>query len=119
STEMMQLADRYRAVIEERGTPLQRGTFFQRLGLSHLSRDGYLPGDEAMRMMELAVSTGNASDDLGARSHIRFTAGLVHVLGRNPAQAIDHLQTALSLGERVGDRVVQARCLTYLTVAYR
>src|SRR6185436_4178502 len=34
-------------------------------------------------------------------------------------QAIDHLQAALSLGERVGDRVVQARCLTYQTVAHR
>ena len=119
SEEMTQLADRYRPVIEERGTPIQRGTFFQRLGLSHLSRNGYLPGQEAVSLMELAVSTSSNSGDLGTRSHIRFTAGLVHVLAGNLDEAIEHLHAALALGERVGDRVVQARCHTYLAVAHR
>ncbi len=119
SEEMMQLAARYRNDIEQRGTPVQRGLFFQRLSLSHLTRDRYVASEESERLMELAVSTSNDSDDLAARAHILFTAGLTQLYRANLSQSIGHFDAALGLGERVGDRIVQARCLTYMAVAYR
>jgi hypothetical protein len=119
SKEMMQLAERHRADVEQRGTPIQRGKFFQMLGLSHLTGARYVASEESVRLVELAVSTSEGSTDLSEASHVRFTAGLVHLFRGNLIQAIGHCEAALSLAQRVGDLIVQARCLTYLTVAHR
>ena len=119
SDEMRALADRHQEAVKERGTPLQRGRFFQMLGLSHLTGARYLGSDEAVRLTELAVSTSRESPDLAAMSHVRFTAGLTNIFRGNLAPAVEHFRGAFSLAERVGDLVVQARSLTYLTVAFR
>ena len=117
--EMAELAERHRDQIEKNGTPLQRGKIFQMLGLSQLSRSRYVGSDEAVRLCELAVVTSRGSTDLAEASHVRFTAGLSNVFRGNLPQAIEHFQAALDLAQRVGDLAVQARCLTYLTVAFR
>jgi tetratricopeptide (TPR) repeat protein len=119
SDEMMQLADIYKNDIEEKGMPGQRGKFYQMLGLSLLTGARYVSSDETVRLCELAVSTSRGSNDLADMAHIRFTAGLAHLFRGNLREAIEHFRAALSLAERVGDLVVQARCLSYLTVAYR
>src|SRR5205085_6337881 len=75
--------------------------------------------EEAVRLAELAVSTSHGSSQLAEAAHIRFTAGLTRLFRGNLPEAIEHCQAALSLAERVGDLVVQARCLSYLAVAYR
>ncbi|MFL6515407.1 MAG: ATP-binding protein [Chthoniobacterales bacterium] len=117
--EMMDLAGRYRADVETKGTPMQRGKFFQMLGLSDLTRARYVASERSVGFMELAVSTSRDSPDLAEASHVRFTAGLAHLFRGNLEKSIEHYQAALQLAERVGDLIVQVRCLTYLSVAYR
>ncbi|HJT81538.1 MAG TPA: AAA family ATPase, partial [Chthoniobacterales bacterium] len=119
SAEMTQLAERYRSDIEQRGTPIQRGKFFQMLGLLELTRARYVASDKAVNLAELAVSTSRDSTDLAESAHIRFTAGLTHYFRGNLPEAIEHCSEALSLGERVGDLIMQTRCLAYLTVICR
>src|SRR6185503_16471495 len=79
SAEMRALADAHREAVETRGTPLQRGRFFQMLGLSLLTGARYVASDEAVRLTELAVSTSRQSPDMAAMSHVRFTAGLTNI----------------------------------------
>ncbi len=117
--DMMELAERYRSDVETKGTPIQRGKFFQMLGLSDLTRTRYVSSEEAVQFMELAVSTSRDSPDLAEASHVRFTAALTHLFRGNLKESIEHGQAALQLAERVGDLIVQVRCLSYLSVAYR
>jgi class 3 adenylate cyclase/tetratricopeptide (TPR) repeat protein len=119
ANEMRQLADQYRTVVEEQGTPMQRGRFFQMLSLSLLTGSRYRPNEECLRLGERAVSESKDSTNLSEASHVRFTLGLVHLWGRNFAEAIEHCGIALQLSERCGDLVIQARSLTYLAAAHR
>ena len=50
---------------------------------------------------------------------MRFTLGFAHLWRGNFEQAVAHCEAALELAERVGDLVIQSRCLTYLAVAHR
>ena len=119
SGEMVALAERDRADFEARGTPLQRGRFFTMLSLSQLTGADYVASDECVRLGELAVATCDESEDLSEAAHIRFTGGLVNLFHGNLDRAIEHFKGACSSAERVGDLIVQARCLTYLAVAHR
>ncbi len=117
--EMREVAERYRSAIEKRGTPIQRGKFFEKLALSYLTESRYHPNEECLRLAELAFSESRGSGHLPELSHIRFVLGFVHLWRRNYASAIEHGEAALHLTQRCGDLVTQARCLTYLAVAHR
>jgi predicted ATPase/class 3 adenylate cyclase len=119
SDEINELAEKHRRDIQDKGTPIQRGKFFQMLALSDLSRTRYVASEQSVELAKLAVSTSAGSTDLAEASHVRFCLGLVQLCRGNLAEAIEHCEIALQLSERVGDLVVQARCLTYLTVAHR
>ena len=59
------------------------------------------------------------SGNMSAIALATFTLGFSHLWRGDLDEAEEHLQAALKLSERVGDVVVQSRCLTYLTVLYR
>jgi class 3 adenylate cyclase/tetratricopeptide (TPR) repeat protein len=119
ATEMRALAAKYRSAVEERGSAAQRGRFFQMLALSLLTGSRYRPSEECLSLAELAVSESQGSPNLSEAAHIRFVFGFVHLWSRNFKDAIEQIGVALGLAERIGDLVVQARCVTYLAVAYR
>lgn len=119
ASEMMELAAQVRPLMEERATPAQRGKFFQMLALSHLSRDRYLASEECLALAQLAASATEESADLPQIAYGRFVLGFAHLWRGNLNDAVETFEAALQLAERVGDLVIQARCLTYLIVAYR
>jgi len=119
ATEMRTLAAKYRSVVEARGNAAQRGRFFQMLALSLLTGSHYRPSEECLRLAESAVSESEGSPNLSETAHIRFVLGFVHLWRRNFKQAIEQIKIAFDLAERIGDLVVQARCLIYLAVAHR
>lgn len=119
SGEMRELAKRYRSAIQERGTPIQRGKFFEKLALSYLTESRYQPDEECLKLAELACSESLGSDSLPEVAHIRFVLGFVHLWRGNFAEAVEHCAATLHLAERFGDLVIQARSLTYLAVAHR
>ena len=120
--EMMRLAEEQRTLIEEKAKPIQRGMFFLMLALSRLTRDRYVASEEALNFAQMAVSTSKGAtdaSDLPQLSHIQFVLGLIHLWRGNLADAAEQMEVALKTAEKVGDAVVQARCLTYLAVAHR
>jgi len=120
--EMMRLAEEQRTLIEEKAKPIQRGMFFLMLGLSRLTRDRYVASEEALNFAQMAVSTSKGAtdaSDLPQLSHIQFASGFIHLWCGNLVHAAEQMEVALKTAEKVGDAVVQARCLTYLAVAHR
>ena len=119
AAEMRALANQYQSAAEEHGTPIQRSKFFVMQSLSLLTGSRYRPSEECLSLAQRAVDASEDSPDLSETPHIRFVLGLVHLFHGNFAEAIDHCGLALQLSRRCGDLVVEARALTYLTVAYR
>ena len=117
--EMRELAARWRDLIEEHGSPLQRGKFFHILALIDLTESNYRSTDEGIGFAELAVAESAGSSNLAEIARFRFVLGLLHLLRDHFREAVEHFQAALRLGERAGALVTQARCLTYLAVAAR
>src|SRR3989442_9031684 len=73
--EMREVAERYRSAIEERGKPIQRGKFFEKLALSYLTESRYRPTEESLWLAEPAFSESPRPRHLPELSHIRFVLG--------------------------------------------
>ena len=119
ASEMRELAESMRQIVEQRGTPLQRGKFFEKLALSHLTGSRYRPTEECLELAKLAVFESRDSTNLSELGHIRFVLGFAHLWRGDFVDAVEHLEQSLQFGERCGNLIVQARSLAYLTVAYR
>lgn len=119
TAEMRRLADRFRDAIMQRGAPIQRAKFLKTLALSMLMESRFRPSDACKDLAANAVSEAERAADLSEASHIRFVRGLIQVWREDFGDAIEHFNPALEFAERVGDIALQARCLTYRTVAYR
>ena len=117
--EMRALAAHWRGVIEEHGTPLQRGKFFHILALMDLTESNYRSTEEGVKFAELAVAESAGSSNLSEIARFRFVLGFLHLWRDYFREAAEHFQAALRLAERAGDLVIQVRCLTYLAVAER
>jgi class 3 adenylate cyclase/predicted ATPase len=120
--EMMRLAEEQRALVEEKARPIQRGMFFLILALSRLTRDRYVASEEALNFAQIAVAASKGAtdaSDLSQLSHIQFVLGFIHLWRGNLATAAEQIQVALKTAEKVGDAVIQVRCLTYLAVGHR
>jgi eukaryotic-like serine/threonine-protein kinase len=117
--EMVQLADRYGDAVATNATAIQRSKFLKLLALSQLMGSRFRPSKECVQLAERAVAESADIPNLSEKCHTRFSLGLIQVWRCNLDEAIKHCAAALELGERVGDLVLQARCLTYLAVAHR
>ena len=117
--KMAELAEKARPAVEQYGTPVQRARFFQVLVLIAQARDRYRATEETI---ELARASLSASQELNNPSFIalsRFMLGFSLLWRDELAEAQDALQSSLSLAERTGDVVLQARCLSFLTILSR
>jgi len=117
--EMLETAEKTRPAVEQYGTEIQRGKFFQALALYHLRSSRYVASPEALEYSRLAAEAVENSDDMNEVVHIRFMLGFSHLWNGNLSDAEYHLQTTLTLAEKIGHVVLKSRCLTYLTITYR
>ena len=117
--EMEQLANRFRDAIATEATPAQRSRFSKMLALADLMGSRFRPSENGVQLAERAVAESRDIPDLSEKCHVRFSLGLIQVYRCNLDEAIKHCAAALELAERVGDLVLQSRCLTYLAVAHR
>jgi predicted ATPase len=117
--KMAEQAEKVRPTVEQYGTPVQRARFFQVLVLTAQARDRYRATEETI---DLARASLSASQELNNPSFIalaQFSLGFSFLWRDELAEAQDALQSSLSLAERTGDVVLQARCLSFLTLLSR
>jgi class 3 adenylate cyclase/predicted ATPase len=117
--EMRDLAGRYRSVIAERGAAIQRGKFLRMMALSMLMESRFRPSQECVELAKRAVVECEGSNNLSEAGYINFVLGLIELCHGDFDDAVKQCGRALAMVERVGDLVLQSRCLTYRTVAYR
>jgi eukaryotic-like serine/threonine-protein kinase len=89
------------------------------IALSMLMDSRFQPSHECVALAKRAVSASDEADDLAEAGHVTFTCGLIQVFRGDFEAAANACAKALELSERTGELVLQARCLTYLAVAYR
>ena len=117
--EMRELAGQYRTVIAERGAAMQRAKFLKTMALSMLMESRFRPSQECVELAERAVAECEGANNLSEAGHINFVLGLIEVCHGDFDDAVKQCGRALAMVERVGDLVLQSRCLAYRAVAYR
>ena len=117
--QMREVAARWRDAVETKATPAQRTKFLKLLALASLMESRFRPPRECVELAERAVAASDGIADLSEVCYVRFTLCLIQTFAPNPQEAIRWGGSALQVAERVGDLVLQERCLTYMALAHR
>lgn len=117
--EIVKLSEHILPHLEQYGTPVMRGNYFNNRALSSLRNNRYVASEEAIHDALTAFKAIQASQDLSQIAWVQFCLGFCLLWARDFAQSEEHLKGALDLTERIGDVAVQSRCLAYLTVNAR
>ena len=116
---MTACVERARPEVERRGTPAQRARFFQAIGHGDFRRERYALTASTVALMRASLAAAEATDDAGGIAYARFVLGFTLVFAGGLDEAGPVLASALREAEHTGDRALQARCLTYLTLLHR
>ena len=105
-----------RPVVLARGTTARRLMFYNTVALQRAREMRYRIDDEALANMRAALETaeeGGSQQDIALMS---FGLGFGLLWYGDLAEAEQRLLASLAMVERMGDRVLRARCLCYLNV---
>jgi predicted ATPase len=117
--QIAELAEKARSAVEQYGTPDLRSRFFQGLVIMAQRRDRYVISEETMVHAKACLEAIRESGKPSAIALAQFMLGFSHLWRDELDEAVEYMQAALKLAERIGDVVIQSRCLTYLTILYR
>jgi adenylate cyclase len=117
--EVSELARKAKPMVEQFGTPAQRASFFRSLvRMSDLpdcvARD---PQTESYALAAVAASEETGNLDEIAQS--LYYLGYLHARFQASDRALDELESALTMAERIGDPYLQLDCMGMLADAYR
>jgi hypothetical protein len=119
SQEMADQVEKVRPLLEQFGTPLQRGGFLQGLTAAELQRGRFVLSDTGLANARAALAAMREGNDLSELCLSQFQLGHGHLFRDELAEAEENLQAALAIAERIGDTVNETLSLTYLTVLHR
>jgi DNA-binding SARP family transcriptional activator len=113
------LRPRLQAAIEQHGTVGQRAVYSQSIAWLEFRRNRSVATPEVVALARAALRVQQAAGNPAGIPAAHFGVGFALLWSGDPHGAIEPIQTALRLAEQTGDITLRARCLTYLTVAYR
>ncbi|MBX2997463.1 MAG: AAA family ATPase [Caldilineaceae bacterium] len=105
--------------VEQWGGYEARALFFQHRALMSFRRNRSVASDEAVADISAALAAQYAAGGGSTIRSFHFLLGFFILWHGEPDAAQIHMQTALRMAEEQGDISLQARCLTYLTIAAR
>lgn len=117
--ESDQLRVRLQPAVEAHGTLSQRAVYFQELGWMEFRRHRSVATADTVALTRAALAAQQEAGNQAGIPAAQFAVGFALLWSGDPQQATDPLETALRQAEVTGDLSLQARCLTYLTVAHR
>jgi serine/threonine protein kinase len=118
-SELAQLIERTRPLIEQHGTPLQRAQFFQALVHMNLRRDRYRISLDTLDYVRASLRAAEQQDDARERALAHFTLAFPLMFAGHDSEAEPHYLQAIAGAERVGDMALQARFLSYYAILLR
>ena len=110
---------RLQPAVERHGAPSQRAVYFQNLGWIEFRRNRQVATAEMVALVKAALAAQQEAGNQAGIPAAQFGVGFALLWSGDPQGAMEPLEIALHLAERTGDVSLQARCLTYLTVAHR
>ena len=105
-----------RPVVEARGTPARRQTFYMNFALQQSREKRYRIDEEILTNIRAAVEAAHEVGNEHAIAFTLFGLGFCLLWHGDLAEAQEKLESSLAISERVGDVVLRARCLCYLNV---
>lgn len=117
--EIEDQVEKVRPLLDQFGTPLQRGAFLQGLTAMELQRGRFVLSDTGLANTRAALAAMREENNLSELCFAQFQMGHCLLFRDELAEAEENLQAALALAERIGDAVNETLCLTYLTVLHR
>jgi eukaryotic-like serine/threonine-protein kinase len=118
-TELSQLIERVRPLIELHGTPLQRAQFFQALVHMNLRRDRYRINPDTLDYVHASLRAAEQQGDARERALAHFYIAFPLMFAGRDDEAEPHYRSAIAGAERVGDMALQARFLSYYAILLR
>ncbi len=119
TNEMEQLIASLEGPIHLRGTPSQRASYHDLMASYLQRRDRYVPSQE---VLDHKLASAVATAELGDRRSMawaRFTLGFTCTWNLDFDAAERELVAALADAERIGDALLEARSITYLSIVLR
>ncbi len=117
--EMIRLAKRAKAAVEEHGTPFQRARLYELFVQINFRRDRYVISDETLAYARAAAAAAERSDERHRREAVHFGSGFMLLWRGDLKEAEEQLLAALAWDEQVGYVYEKTLSLTYLAVLYR
>ena len=118
-SEMRAVADAFEGAVSQHGTPLQQSTILKMLALSLLMGSRLQPSRECVELGRRAVQASASVTDLSDKSHTVFVLGLIQLCAGAYSESVDCCSEGFELANRVGNLVVQTRCINYRALAHR
>ncbi len=112
------LAQEMRPVVERFGTFSQKSAFYRIVAMIRLRANRYMATDEIVALVDAAMQI-STSTGIEITPSERFGHGFALLLHGDLNRAEEEIGSALHLAEQRGDRSLETRCLTYLTIARR
>lgn len=117
--EMTDIIEKARPVVEQHGTPEQRGLFFLTVCMRDLARDRYIVSEETVLYCLTALAVIAQTDDTNLLGFAHFALGTCLLWSGHLDEAEKHLRIAMRVGEQMGHIMLRARCMTFLPFIYR
>ncbi len=105
--------------VQQYAMPAQRAAYFQDRCWIEFRRNRSVSTPEMVSLSKAALGIYQETGNQAAIPAAQFSFGLMLLWHGEARAAIDLFQTALRTAEQTGDISLQARCLNYLTVAFR
>jgi tetratricopeptide (TPR) repeat protein len=118
-SESDQLRIKLQPAVEQHGTPGQLAVYFQDIGWIEFRRNRHVATAEMVALVKAALAAQQEAGNQAGIPAAQFGVGFGLLWGGDPQGAMEPLQIALHQAEQTGDVSLQARCLTYLTIALR
>ncbi|MFB0537017.1 MAG: BTAD domain-containing putative transcriptional regulator [Anaerolineae bacterium] len=113
--EMLELAEKTRALAGRYGTPLQHVRSFFSLSLMGLRHDCYAVMEGTPYHAQACLAVSPESGILSQMVVGEFILGFAYLWCGKRAEAEEHLRASLEMAERIGGMPWRCRCLTHLT----
>jgi len=113
------VSQRLRPLMERYGTPVQHSRFFQNYLYLSYRKFRYQMNEETVQYANAALQAAEESKDPGQIASMTFANSFCRLWRGDLDLACEKLLDALHQAEKIGNAVLQSRCITYLTVAYR
>ncbi|HTW06388.1 MAG TPA: AAA family ATPase [Acidimicrobiales bacterium] len=107
---------RARPLLEARGTPARKQSFYLNMALQRAREARYRIDDDILVNARAAVAAAQDGGDERDVAWTVFCLGFFLLWHGDLAEAEEHLKAALGTVEHIGDVVLRARCLCYLNV---